>query len=299
MNPVPTPPEAAAFAAFIAPAAAKPALWRTIACALLAVSLWLFAVGATLPFATRTGGFATPTGVLLFLASFLGLAAGVALAARLLQSRSPRTLLGRDGFRPRAFGSGVAVVAVAAVPTSLALAVVAAPERQTALAEWAAWLPLALPAILVQSIAEELAFRGFLLQSLAARFCSPLVWWLLPAVMFGALHWNPAELGPNAPLGVLASTLIGLALADATVRTGHLSAAIGLHFSNNIMAMLVIAMPSPISGLALFVSGVDSDDVGLVRLLLVADLTAILLAWGLWRAILARRRLHSRGAGSI
>jgi len=293
------PAPAAAFAAFVAPAAARPALWRTLAGALLAAALWLFTVGAVLPFAARAGGVATQVGVLLYLVSFAGLAAGIALVARLLQARSPRTLLGPGGFRARAFGLGVAVIAAAAVPTGLALALVAPPERQTSLAEWAAWLPLALPAILVQSAAEELAFRGYLMQSLAARFRSPLVWWLLPAALFGALHWNPGALGPNAPLGVLASTLIGLALADVTARTGNLSAAIGLHFANNTMAMLVVALPSPVSGLALFVSPVDAGDVGLVRLLLAADLASILLAWGLWRVILARRRLHSRGAGSI
>ena len=107
----------------------------------------------------------------------------------------------------------------------------------------------------MQSAAEELAFRGFLMQSLAARFRSPVVWWLLPALLFGALHWNPAELGANAGLGVLASTVVGLALADVTARTGNLSAAIGLHFANNVMAMLVVALPSPVSGLALYLIG--------------------------------------------
>jgi membrane protease YdiL (CAAX protease family) len=280
----------------VAPAAARPALWRTLGGALVAAAVWLFTLGATLPFA---GGFAAPSGVLLYLASFAGLAAGIGLAVRLLQGRSPRTLLGPGGLRPRGFGLGVAVIAALAVPGSLALALVAPPVRQLPLAEWASLLPLALPAILVQSAAEELAFRGYLMQSLAARFRSPLAWWLLPSLLFGALHWNPGELGPNAALGVLASTVVGLALADVTARTGNLSAAIGLHFANNVMAMLVVALPSPVSGLALYVSGVASGEVGAVRLLLVADLAGTLLAWGAWRAIRARRRLHSGGAGSI
>ena len=38
------------------------------------------------------------------------------------------------------------------------------------LAAWAAWLPLVLPALLVQTAAEEIAFRGYLMQGLAARF---------------------------------------------------------------------------------------------------------------------------------
>jgi membrane protease YdiL (CAAX protease family) len=292
-------PSVPAFDSFVAPARARPALWRTLAGALLAAALWLFTVGATLPFAARAGGFETPPGVLLYLGSFAALAAGVALAARLLQARSPATLVGPGGFRPRAFLLGIAVVALVAIPTAVALAIVAPPERQLPLGVWAAWLPLALPAILVQSAAEELAFRGFLMQSLAARFRSPLAWWLIPSGLFGALHWNPTDLGGNAGLGVLATTAVGLALADVTARTGNLSAAIGLHFANNAMAMLVVALPSPVSGLALFLSGVDVGDTSAVRRLMLADLAATLLAWAAWRLVLARRRLHSGGAGSI
>jgi uncharacterized protein len=288
-----------AFEAFVAPARARPALWRTLTGALIAVALWLLAVGATLPLVLRAGGFATRTGVLLYLASFAALCAGVVLAARLLQGRGPATLIGPGGFRPAAFGIGVAVIALVAVPSAVALALLAPPARQAPLATWAAWLPLALPAILVQSAAEEVAFRGFLMQSLAARFRSPLVWWVLPSVLFGALHWDPAGLGRNAQLGVLATAAIGLALADVTARTGNLSAAIGLHFANNVMAMLVVTMPSPVSGLALFLSGVEPGDAAAVRRLLLVDLGATLAAWGAWRAILARRRLHSRGAGPI
>src|SRR5687767_8334570 len=92
----------AALEAFVAPACPA-ALWRTAAGVMIAAALWLFTLGATLPFAIRVGGFATPTGVLLYLASFAGLAAGVALAARLLQGRGPATLVGPGGFRPAAF----------------------------------------------------------------------------------------------------------------------------------------------------------------------------------------------------
>ena len=121
------------------------------------------------------------------------------LAARLLQGRGPATLV-RTRRLPagRLRRSASRSSSLVAIPSGAALALLAPPERQATLAAWAARLPLALPAILVQSAAEELAFRGFLMQSLAARFRSALVWWLLPAALFGALHWNPAELGPNA-----------------------------------------------------------------------------------------------------
>ena len=296
---MPLPDPIPAFDAFVAPARARPALWRTLCGAVIAGGLWLATILATAPFATRAGGFATPVGVLLYLASFAGLAAGAGLAARLLQARNPATLIGPGGFRPRSFAIGVAVVALVAIPTGLLTALVSPPERQLPLAAWAAWLPLALPAILVQSAAEELVFRGFLMQSLAARFRSPVAWWLLPSLLFGALHWNPHELGANAGLAVLASTVVGLALADVTARSGNLSAAIGLHFANNVIAMLVVALPSPVSGLALYLSALDPADTAGVRHLMLADLAATLAVWAIWRRVHARRRLHSGGPGSI
>ena len=283
-----TPSPFDAFDAFVAPARARPALWRTLAGALFAAALWLFALGTTLPFAARAGGLATPPGILLFLTSFAALAAGVALAARLLQARRAATLLGPGGLRARPFAAGVAVVTLAAIPSGLVIASLAPPTLQFAPSAWAAWLPLALPALLVQTAAEEIAFRGYLLQSLAARFRSPLIWWLLPAFLFGALHWNPGALGPNAALGVFITSVVGLALADVTVRTGNLSAAIGLHFANNVLAMLVLAMPSPVSGLSLLLTGIEPSDAAAVRLLMLVDLAATILVWLAWR--LLRRR---------
>ena len=145
--------------------------------------------------------------------------------------------------------------------------------------------PIVLPAILVQTAAEELAFRGYLMQGLAARFRSRWVWWLLPAALFGALHWNPGEFGPNAWLVALSTGLIGLVLADVTVRTGNLSAAIGLHFANNVASLLVVSLPSPLAGLSLYLARIDPSDAAAVRLLLLADLATTLAAYAAWLAL--------------
>ncbi|MEZ5685612.1 MAG: CPBP family intramembrane glutamic endopeptidase [Paracoccaceae bacterium] len=48
------------------------------------------------------------------------------------------------------------------------------------------WLPLVLPLLVLQIGAEELVFRGYLLQQLGARFHHPLIWMGLPSVLFGA-----------------------------------------------------------------------------------------------------------------
>ncbi len=217
-----------------------------------------------------------------------------------LQRRGPATLIGPGGFRPRDFALGIAAVVLLGALAALTLSGLTPPVRQMSLAAWAAWLPLALPALLVQTAAEEIAFRGYLLQGLAARFRSRWIWWLLPALGFGALHWNPAEFGANAWLVALSTAVIGLILADVTIRTGNLSAAIGLHFANNVASLLVVALPSPLASLSLYLAEIDPADADALRPLLLADLATTLAAYAAWLALChRRRRLHSEGRGSI
>ncbi len=290
------PGRTARFEAFVAPARRAPAFWRLVVGALLAGAVWLAATVAVLPLARVLPGARGSLVLLLYLLSFAGLILGTVAAVRFLQHRSPVSLIGPRGFLPRQFGLGVAVVLGLGAISALPVLALAPPVRHAGLAAWAAWLPLALPAVLVQTAAEELAFRGYLLQGLAARFRSRLVWWVAPALLFGLLHWSPRD----GWLAVLAAAALGLILADVTVRTGNLSAAIGLHFANNAVALLVVAMPSPLTGLSLFVAGVDPADTGTVRLLLLCDLAVTLLAYAVWLGFCARRRrLHSQGAGSI
>jgi membrane protease YdiL (CAAX protease family) len=282
-----------AFEAFVAPARLRPALWRLAAGAALAALAWLGAAAALLPLASRLPADPGRAFLLGYLASFAGLALGTAAAARLLGRRSPATLLGPGGFRPRHFALGVAVVALLASLAAPFVAWAAAPARQMPLATWAAWLPLVLPALLVQTAAEELAFRGLIMQGLAARFRSPWIWLLLPALLFGLLHWNPVEFGANAWVVALAAAVIGLVLGDVTARTGNLSAAMGLHFANNVASLLFVSLPSPLAGFSLWVARLDPDDAAAVRPLLLADLAATLAAWVVWLAVWrARRRLH-------
>ncbi len=288
------------FEAFIAPARAYPSLWRLLAGAALAAILWLGSAFVLLPLALRLP--ANPERLLLaaYLVSFAGLALGTAAAARLLQRRHPATLIGPGGFRLGQFALALAVVALLAALSAPLVASVAAPVRQMPLATWAAWLPLALPAVLLQTAAEELAFRGYLMQGLAARFRSRWVWWLVPALLFGALHWNPGEFGPDAWIVALSTAVVGLVLADVTVRTGNLSTAIGLHFANNVGSLLLVSLPSRLAGLSLFVAEIDPADGGAVRTLLLADLATTLVAYAVWLGFRHRRRqLHSRDRGSI
>jgi membrane protease YdiL (CAAX protease family) len=242
------------------------------------------ATGLVLVAVHRLGASGRPA-LIGYLAAFAGLILGLGLAARLLHGRSPGSLVGPDGVRAADVARGAAAVGLVAAAGLAVLFATAPPMRRTEPAEWAAWLPLALPAVLVQATAEELAFRGYLMQGLAARFRSPAVWWGLPAVLFGLLHWNPAEFGANAWLVVVSAAVAGLVLGDVTARTGSVSLAIGLHFANNAVALLIVSLPSPLAALSLFVYPVDPADAAAMRPLIVLDLAVILAAWALWLAL--------------
>jgi uncharacterized protein len=288
------PERTARFEAFVAPARRRPALWRLVLGSALAASVWLAVVvglvlvGDGLAVPPEAASRATLLG---YLASFAALILGLGIAVRLLHARSPATLLGPTG-RPdrRGFVLGFGIVAAISIASFALAAFVAPPSQQLPLGLWLAWAVPAALAILLQSGAEELAFRGYLMQQLAARFRSPLAWWLLPALAFGALHWSPAQFGSNAWLVVVAATLIGLIAGDVTARTGNLGAAIGLHFANNVTAILFLAPPSELSALALFILPIDPMDEATMRAALIGDIASILVAYAAYLWIVARRR---------
>lgn len=120
------------------------------------------------------------------------------------------------------------------------------------LAEWAAaFLPVAV-LIVLQSSAEEVVFRGYLVQLLANRFASPLIWAALPVVLFTVAHWDPAAL-PHMNAVALGSVLMFATAATLLlVVTGNLGACMGYHAANNIFAFLVMAPEGVVDGFALY-----------------------------------------------
>jgi membrane protease YdiL (CAAX protease family) len=144
---------------------------------------------------------------------------------------------------------------------------------------WLVALPFALLAVMVQVSAEEILFRGYLQQQLAARFSSPLVWITVPALLFGVGHYVPAENGENAMLIAIWAVLFGILMADLTARAGSLGPAIAVHFVNNFVAIVVISLPDSLSGLALYLSPFSLDDTAEVRAWLPVDFAIMLVSW--------------------
>lgn len=153
---------------------------------------------------------------------------------------------------------------------------------------WLALLPLSLTALLVQTSAEEILFRGYMQQSLAARFQNPVIWIGLPSVLFAFGHYLPAQAGENAVLIAVWAGLFGMFTADLTARSGTLGPAIALHFFNNLIAIIFLAVPGQLSGLALYLLPYGMDDTDVMRGWLLVDFAMMVVCWLVARLALRR-----------
>ncbi|MCR8726499.1 CPBP family intramembrane glutamic endopeptidase [Frigidibacter sp. ROC022] len=297
----------AAFERFIAAARLRPAIWRLLLGIVLIVLVyvaWLAAMAGVMALLGGREGLGrgmvamgqgrSAGSMLLLLLSFGGLALGSVVAARVMHRRGPGSLIGPARQAGRDFLVAVAVVAVVYALVLLPWAWRFDAVPNLPLSRWAMLLPLALAGVALQTLAEEITFRGYLMQQLAARFRSPLVWMLLPALAFGALHWNPAETGGNTAIVIGAIGLFALAAADLTRRSGSLGAAWGMHFANNCIALLILATGDTLPGLALWRTPYAATD-PVMAWAVAGDFVSIALTWAVLARWLARRdRILSR-----
>lgn len=273
MNRTPT------FEAFIAPAREDFALWRTVVTFLLGFALYIFwtailILGVGIFFAgdygieasltalmagLESGG--TPFYMAILLATFIPMM-GAAMLMVILYDRSPLTLFGRRKNFVRNFAIGAGIIVAFNLIYFVYDWLWGASDltRNLATAEWLGYLVWALPLLLIQITAEELVFRGFLVQQLAVRFKNPIWWMVLPSVIFGLAHLDPSVDPFLAAMVVLATTVFGIVAVDLTRVTGNLGAAMGLHFANNFFAMMVAATPNRMSGLGLFHTSYSMQD---------------------------------------
>ncbi len=295
-----------AFDAFVEPARAHSALWRTllgfvmIAVLFLTITVSLSmlllylgerirpGLGSRLVYDMQTGE--SPFGTMALLGILAMMIPVLALVLRVLHKRDLRSVLGPS----RRIDKGVWVMSAAIV---LALgganaALTFATEDVTQQWPVLTWLPLAalgLVFVLLQTSAEELVFRGYLQQQLAARFHSRFAWQVVPSLLFGSMHWNPATFGDNAWLVVATATLIGLIASDLTYRLGTLSAAMGLHFANNAIVMVFLNVQGQLSGVSLFLYEQDAKSPETGTGLLIS-MGAMVLIYGVFLFIHRRRR---------
>jgi hypothetical protein len=283
----------------------RQAIWRTLLGALLIFVIWIAGtiaiiagLAALFPGSGGSLGIATttPFGVAAVLLTFLPIWLGVWLAVRFLHRRPFSTVFGADGRLAWGdFGRGLAAVLIASAVTEAPMLLVdpTLERSSVGLVEWLLLLAPLTALILVQTSAEELAFRGYLVQSLAARFRTPLIWGVLPGLLFTVAHWN----GDTPPL-MNAAVLIAIAAVAAVTtilvyRTGNLGAAMGVHLGANVFSLLVVSHIDWLGGVALFTGKpVDAAGWTISEAAGIGASGAVMMAIILWLLLAARSPLR-------
>ena len=205
-------------------------------------------------------GGTTPRGLLIQLSSFAILGLAVVIVSRRLHGRGFASLIGPPDLTLRqllrvSLLLGALVLVIEFLPPDLEML------EQADMRPWSQWLallPLALGALLIQTGAEELFYRGYIQQQLAARFNQTWVWMVVPSLLFALAHYSPSSPPTEAAQYVIWSFLFGLAAADLTARSGTLGPAIAFHLVNNALAFLLYGDAGGLdSGLSLFLFPTD------------------------------------------
>lgn len=116
------------------------------------------------------------------------------------------------------------------------------PGRYAWTADWGQWLPFVAAALLLtplQCLAEELMFRGYLVQALARLSRRPAVLAVASSILFTLPHLFNPEVGAYGAW-IMAANYFAMALflASIALRDGRLELAIGAHIANNLLLAL-------------------------------------------------------------
>jgi len=285
---------------FLQPARARAELWRLAAGILMGAAIFIGLQSASLAILnvllppddlmtleTEMALGNTQMGSVLLLGRFILLIIALAAVVHQLHGRNPLTLLGplplaKTQFLRVLTAVSALLVVIWILPPSETLRPV---TPNVPLFDWLRFLPLALIALLIQVSAEELLLRGYLQQQLGARFRHPLVWMVLPSVLFGLLHYQ-SDMPETAWILVGWATIFGLVAADLTARSGTLGPAIALHLANNATAILFVSSEDFLSGLSLYRMPVALDDPAQLWPFLLIDLCVIGVSWLTARLVL-------------
>ena len=217
-------------------------------------------------------------------ASILMLLVGVVAVVVVLHRRPWRTLVtpyAQIDWRRMVQGAGVWVA------LSLVFSVIEHllfPGRYVWSLDLQRWLPFALAALLLtplQCAAEELVFRGYVLQGLGRLLRNPPALVILSGLLFAAPHLLNPEVAAYG-LAIMAANyfVMGLFLGAIALRDGRLELAIGAHAGNNLLLALVVRYDDSVFETeSVFTAGALDPVYSLVTLLF----SALLFYWWFFR----------------
>ena len=222
---------------------------------LMREGIWPGSFGGVFQLVTTTDITSDRIWPFVMLLSITPLWLAVWLVVKVIHRRPLRGVLGIEGrlYWPDFARSALVTLVVGFVIGPIALLIDPTIVRGSAsLSSWLAAAPLLLTILFLQTSAEELVFRGYLHQALAARFATPIIWLAVPTLLFTAMHWQgQASLAMN-----LASLFIilgfSLSMSWLLMASGNLAAAIGAHFANNIGAVMLFSYQPDLGRASLF-----------------------------------------------
>ena len=185
--------------------------------------------------------------------SFVPFIVATLLAVRFIHARSLRTLItGESHIRWGRIFAGAGIWMGIAALISIVEALLY-PGRYVLTFQPAALFFFALIALVlipIQTSAEELFFRGYLLQWMGLRLKNKWVLSLLNGILFFLPHAANPEMATNALLVGLGYFTIGFFFSLITLQDNGMELALGMHAANNLFAALfanykVTALPSP------------------------------------------------------
>ncbi len=230
----------------------------------------------------------TPLSMIVVLCTFFAMLGAVWLTTLIFRRKGLLSLIGSGPVLHNFFTATLIMLPLILLTFGLSLWMGEA-TKNLAFGTWFLWMIPALPLLLIQVSSEELVFRGYLMQELAVRFKSRWIWMVLPSLIFGCLHYDPVKMGSNAFLIVGVTAFFGLIAADVTVRTGNLGAAIGLHFMNNLIAMMLMSLDGTFNGLSLYVTKMHVSDEAAVRSAILTSVVYIVVLYAIYLFVMTRR----------
>jgi membrane protease YdiL (CAAX protease family) len=169
-----------------------------------------------------------------------------AFAVRVIHGTSVRALLGPDGaFAWRLFAKAAAASTLLAI-VGLSIEGWRAPEQfalQPHPSSHVLWLLLGAAVIVPQAFAEDFVFKGYLLRAWGAVLPIRTLITVLIAAMFTSLHAVNDDLKADLYFGMIVFFATELVAIAVYLRTWSLAATTGLHWANNLFALVLVARP--------------------------------------------------------
>lgn len=204
----------------------------------------------------------------------LALLAGLCIAVRFLHKRRLITLItpnSRLNWRRVLQGGGV-YLGLILITSAIGMAIAPQDYQLTFKPiQFLIFLPIALIVTPLQTSAEELFFRGYIMQGIGLKTQNSVIPVVGSSILFMLPHLANPEVKANFWLMASYYLAFGVFLAFITVRDNSLELAMGVHAANNLFVALILNFPgSSLSSPSIFTGPKVNPLVDLISFILIA-----------------------------